>query len=222
MKNEEFALSLSADARARWAEGVLRRVFRDCPADLAVRLWDGRTLAFGRGVPECTFVFRTPGIFRELLLSRDPLRLAEAYFLGRMDVEGDLYAALRLKDYLSTLRLSATEKAGFLFGALRLPKTADGAAATIGAPRSRLSRRLRRARAHSKARDRQVIAFHYDVSNEFYRLWLDEQLSTPVPTSRTRTTTWTGRSRTSWSTSAASCGSDPANGCSTSAAAGAR
>jgi len=171
-QNEDISLSLSLDAGARWAEGALQRVFRDCTGDVAVRLWDGRTLAFGRGAPECTLVFRTPHAFRELILARDPLRLAEAYFLGRVDVEGDLCAVLRLKDHLRALRLSVREKAGFLFGALRLPKTAEGAAAAVAAPGWRTSRRG----AHSKARDRQAIAFHYDVSNEFYRLWLDEQM----------------------------------------------
>jgi len=34
----------------------------------------------------------------------------------------------------------------------------------------------RLSRKHSKALHRKAIAFHYDVSNEFYRLWLDEQM----------------------------------------------
>jgi cyclopropane-fatty-acyl-phospholipid synthase len=29
---------------------------------------------------------------------------------------------------------------------------------------------------HSRPRDRQAIAFHYDVSDDFYQLWLDEQM----------------------------------------------
>jgi cyclopropane-fatty-acyl-phospholipid synthase len=31
-------------------------------------------------------------------------------------------------------------------------------------------------RKHSRTADREAIAFHYDVSNNFYRLWLDEQM----------------------------------------------
>lgn len=174
-QNEDITLSLSADAGAKWAEGALRRVFRDYPDDLAVRLWDGRTVAFGRGAPACTLVFRAPRAFRESILSRDPLRLAEGYFLGQVDVEGDLCAALRLKEHLGALHLSAREKAGLLLGALRLPKT-DGAAAAVTMPGWRMSPRRRLEGAHYKARDREAIAFHYDVSNEFYRLWLDEQM----------------------------------------------
>src|SRR5690606_18731832 len=29
---------------------------------------------------------------------------------------------------------------------------------------------------HSRTRDRQAVSFHYDVSNEFYRLWLDSRM----------------------------------------------
>jgi cyclopropane-fatty-acyl-phospholipid synthase len=31
-------------------------------------------------------------------------------------------------------------------------------------------------RRHSRGGNREAIAFHYDVSNDFYRLWLDEQM----------------------------------------------
>lgn len=165
-------LSLADNPGARRVEDIVRRVFRDYSGRLAVRLWDGRILAFGNGSPECTLVFREPRPFRELILSRDPLRLAEAYFLGRVDVEGDLYAALRLKDHLRSLRLAVIEKAGFLFRALTLGGS-PGADADTAAPGWRASRLTG---AHSKARDRQAVAFHYDVSNDFYRLWLDEQM----------------------------------------------
>jgi len=148
------------------------RVFRDYSGSMAVRLWDGQTLAFGGGAPEFTLVFREPRAFRGLILTRDPLRLAEAYFLGKVDVEGDLYAALRLKDHLQSLRLSAFEKAAFLSAAL-LPGGSAEERVGGAAPGWRASRLAGR---HSRTRDRQAIAFHYDVSNDFYRLWLDEQM----------------------------------------------
>lgn len=142
---------------------------------MAVRLWDGQTLVFGGGAPDFTLVFRESRHFRELILFRDPLRLAEAYFLGKVDIEGDFYAALQLKDYLQSLRLSAIEKAAFLSGALLLGNSAEEDAGTA-LPSWRASQSTRLARAHSKARNRQAIAFHYDVSNDFYQNWLDEQM----------------------------------------------
>ncbi len=174
-QSKSIALPSVAKAGARCAEDVVRRVFRDYPGSMAVRLWDGHALAIGRGAPEFTLVFREPRPFRELILYRDLLRFAEAYFRGKVDIEGDLYAALRLKDHLRSLRLSIIEKTGFLFRAFFLGNSADrGAAAAAANWRMPIANRL--ARAHSKTRDRRAVAFHYDVSDDFYRLWLDEQM----------------------------------------------
>lgn len=104
---------------------------------------------------------------------RDPLRLAEAYFQGGLDVEGNLYTVLEMKDYLQTLNLSAYEKADFLFTALFLGRAL---AFVHSKPQRRKFLSLRPWRAHSKGANRQAIAFHYDVSNAFYRLWLDERM----------------------------------------------
>lgn len=140
-----------------------------------MRLWQGQTVAFGAGSPEFTLVFREPRPFRELILSRAPLRLAEAYFREKVDIEGNLYAALQLKDHFQSLRLSAIEKAASFCGALLLRNSADEALA-CASPSRRTSLSARLAGKHSRAANRQAIAFHYDVSNDFYRLWLDGQM----------------------------------------------
>ena len=156
------------------ARRILRRVFQDWPGRMAVRLWDGETLRFGEPPPACTLVFRQPRTFRDLVLFRDPLRLAEDYFRGRVDVEGDLYAALELQDYLPSLRFSFADRVGLLVAALLLRGDAGGVesgtpARHQGPWRCLLGR-------HGKAANRAAIAFHYDVSDDFYRLWLDEQM----------------------------------------------
>jgi len=165
------ARELRASARARQ---IAQRVFRDYPGKLAVRFWDGEVLTFGGAAPAVTLVFRDPDLFRDLIIHRNPLRLAEAYFQDRLDVKGDLYAALTLKDYLPSLSLSVAEKVAFLFAVLSpavSPAAKGRTQSAPGIPRSRW-----RWRAHSKVANCQAIAFHYDVSNAFYRLWLDEQM----------------------------------------------
>lgn len=162
---------LPASARARQ---VVQRVLRDYQGNLAVRLWDGDTVNIGVGAPDVTLICRDPGLFRDLILHRDPLRLAEAYFQDRLDVKGDLYAALKMKDHLQSLSLSVADKAALLLAVLSpggSPAARERTKWTPGVPRFR-----RRWRFHSKAANRQAIAFHYDVSNAFYRLWLDEQM----------------------------------------------
>lgn len=151
----------------RRAIAVVRRVLRDYPGRLAVRLWSGETVGIGAGPPDFTLVFRHPVPFRDLILSRDPLRLAEAYFRGLVDVEGDIYAVFRLKDHLGALALSIPEKLAFLATALRLGSHPSASVAMQPRPR-RMAGHVRNSR--------QSIAFHYDVSNDFYRLWLDAQM----------------------------------------------
>lgn len=169
-QSQATAMELSTSARVLQ---IVRRVFRDYPGNLAVRLWDGATVSFGARGPAVWLVLRDPRPLRDLVLFRDPLRLAEAYFRGGLDVEGDFYAALELKDYLRTLKLSAFEKADFLFKALFLGGGSDRVDAI---PARRSVAALRPWRVHSKGANRRAIAFHYDVSNAFYRLWLDEQM----------------------------------------------
>jgi len=163
---------LAASARAR---RIVQRVFRDYRGGVAVRLWDGETLRFGAGAPLATLIIREPRLFRDLILFRDPLRLAEAYFQGELDIEGDIYEILKLKDHLNSLTFSAAEKASLLFMALSFGGASEAASGRT-MPARRNPRSLRLWRAHSKSASRQAIAFHYDVSNAFYQLWLDERM----------------------------------------------
>ena len=73
--------------------------------------------------------------------------LAEAYVEGRIDVQGDMLEAVPLAEQI--------------------------AAAAGSHPAQRVSRALFK---HSSRRDRAAIGYHYDVGNEFYRLWLDERM----------------------------------------------
>jgi cyclopropane-fatty-acyl-phospholipid synthase len=75
------------------------------------------------------------------------LALAEAYIEGKADLEGDLREAIR--------------------GAEALSRTQDDA--TFDRPGRTGVRR-------SRATDRAAIQHHYDVSNEFYALWLDPRM----------------------------------------------
>ncbi len=160
------------------AAALLKRLFRNFDGSFALRLWDGITLRLG-SAPESeadsrfTLVCSNPGAVRSLLVGRDPLRLAEAYFRGDFDIEGDFFAALGLKDQLQSLRLPLKDQLAIWLRAWRLPSSA--AAGTQAGPERGL-RHARTARAHSKAGDRAAIQFHYDISNAFYALWLDRAL----------------------------------------------
>jgi cyclopropane-fatty-acyl-phospholipid synthase len=157
------------------AAELLIRLFRHVETAVPLRLWNGSQLQAGRGPaeprPAFALAFRNPRAVWSMVLERDPLYLAEAYFRGDIDIEGDFFAALALKDHLQSLRLSAAERLGALVTALRLRNLDEGGSDT-GAPRlQKLT-----VRRHSKAENRDAIQFHYDVSNDFYALWLDQAM----------------------------------------------
>jgi len=121
--------------------------FAGAPPSLRIKFWDGETFDF-TAAPRVTIALNTPRLMRRFL-SGDIAGLARAYVRGEIEVEG------RLQDVLD-IGIGIAEQLG----------------------RSRMLRSLGRLAAHrpfrhSRARDAAAIAYHYDVSNEFYRLWLD-------------------------------------------------
>jgi cyclopropane-fatty-acyl-phospholipid synthase len=160
------------------ASDLLKRLFRGFEGSLALRLWNGTTLRLGNAghenpSPPFTLVCQHQSVVRSMVLGRDPLRLAEAYFRGEIDIEGDFFSALGLKDHLHSIRMSTLDRVGAVFSALRL---ANPRAAKSRVPTANLPLQGSSVRAHSKTENQGAIAFHYDVSNEFYALWLDETM----------------------------------------------
>jgi cyclopropane-fatty-acyl-phospholipid synthase len=141
---------------------ILSHLLEGYPAPLAIRLWDDRVYRMGQGEPAFGLHLKQPEVLRDLIFSPDPVRLAEAYFDGEVDVHGDFNAAFGLRSHLEKLRFSLIDK-------LNLAKHARKIVA--GTPR-----KTPRADSPHRANGKESIAFHYDVSNEFYRLWLDQHM----------------------------------------------
>jgi cyclopropane-fatty-acyl-phospholipid synthase len=171
----------SALARFRGAEQareLLTRLFRRYPGGINLRLWNGTGFRVGANAAggadsPFTLVFRSPEAVWSAVLGRDPLALADAYFRGDLDIEGDFFAALSIKDHLDVLQMPVGEKLLAAFKALHLRMMNAAARHTeaLFAPSH-----APRIKAHSKAENREAIHFHYDVSNEFYALWLDRAM----------------------------------------------
>jgi cyclopropane-fatty-acyl-phospholipid synthase len=94
------------------------------------------------------------------------LSLGEAFIQKDLDIEGDINTAFNFADYLMQRSWGIIPQMRFAMRLFGLPKPAGTslpgkAAALCGS-------------AHSKDRDRQAISHHYDLSNDFYSLWLDD------------------------------------------------
>ena len=157
------------------AASLLKRLFRTFEGNLAMQLWNGDPLRLGLaepgdGTPPFTLVIRNPGAISAMVLGFDRLRFAEAYFRGDVDIEGDFFSALGLKDHLDSIRLSWRDRLAVLLPALRLQALKKAWPRTVGglSPSQNLA-----IGAHSRIENKAAIHFHYDVSNAFYALWLD-------------------------------------------------
>jgi cyclopropane-fatty-acyl-phospholipid synthase len=116
------------------------------PLPLRITLWDGSTAALSDS-PLVEVKLRQANAAKYLI---NPTldRLGEAFVEGLIDVEGDIRDIIAAADGLAQVG-DAQQGRG------KLP--------------SWLTR-------HTRKSDRKAIEYHYDVSNEFYSLWLDPKM----------------------------------------------
>ncbi len=173
MKSTELQRATPAALRMK---RILERMFQSYTGCLGVRFWDGETMTLGHGTPPATIVFNTVQSFCDFVLKRDPLQFVEAHFLGAIDIEGDLYTVLTQRNHLPSLMPSRRDQLSLLVAAFLFNNSS--AQTESDRKRIRWSRPLEAllSRKPSKELNREAISFHYDVSNDFYRLWLDEQM----------------------------------------------
>jgi cyclopropane-fatty-acyl-phospholipid synthase len=157
----EQAVSLTKDILGRLFTGEAAR-------SIGVRLWDGSLWPDDRP-HAATLVLRHPGALRAMLLPGTELALAEAYLYDDCDMEGDIESILGVADDLAESALGWRQKVAVARDLARLPARARQGGGRRGP--ARLT-----GRRHSLERDRQAVTYHYDVSNEFYGLWLDSRM----------------------------------------------
>lgn len=138
-----------------------------------VRMWDGSETGAADGP---LVHVRSRRALRRLLWAPGELGLAEAYITGDVEVEGDLAEGLRAMRHAVRERGLRPPRPG-VGGRLRAAGTAlrlgvVGPRPPVPAARAGLHGVL-----HSKSRDRAAISHHYDLSNDFYALLLDETMA---------------------------------------------
>jgi cyclopropane-fatty-acyl-phospholipid synthase len=113
---------------------------------LAIELWNGKRYNLG---DRPTVTLRVPAASAvKYLANADLSTLGEAFVEGHIDVEGPMGDAIR---------------------------AAEGLARHLGGDKKGRAPLLFR-NPHSKKRDAEAIRYHYDVSNDFYALWLDARM----------------------------------------------
>ena len=149
------------EAAARVLKAVLPSQRR-----FSVELWDGTILPSTASNDAVLKLNSEKTLGRILRLPLD-VALGEAYIRGDFDIEGDFSAVVEIADHFDALPGWAS-----IPGLLRdVELLRRGAGAAPPAPKASLE-----GETHSRERDRAAIEHHYDVSNEFYKLWLDARM----------------------------------------------
>jgi cyclopropane-fatty-acyl-phospholipid synthase len=132
-----------------------------------VELWDGTAVPSTDGGP--TFSLRTPQALGHVLRSPGQLGVGRAYVSGALDVD-DVEAALALLDSWKPPPIEVRDRAKIAAAAVR-------AGALRSVPHVPDAELRPKGRRHSVARDRRSVRHHYDVSNEFFELFLGESMT---------------------------------------------
>jgi cyclopropane-fatty-acyl-phospholipid synthase len=114
---------------------------------LRVVLWNGQQLDLGMAAPQVTIKIPSASAL-PYLLTPSLANLGKAYVEGKIDVEGRVHEIIRVGSALAANAIEPEGKLGRI---------------------ARLSR-------HTKKVDAEAIRYHYDVSNDFYRAWLDDNM----------------------------------------------
>ncbi|WP_137598021.1 SAM-dependent methyltransferase [Paucilactobacillus kaifaensis] len=112
-----------------------------------VNYWDGTSDVYGDGQPKTTITFREAIPIKEITRNAS-IALGEAYMDGKIDIDGNIQELIE----------SAYENADSFFHNSKfikfLPK-----------------------QSHSEKSSKSDVQDHYDIGNDFYKLWLDDTLT---------------------------------------------
>jgi cyclopropane-fatty-acyl-phospholipid synthase len=134
----------------------------------ALRFWDGSELApTTSGGP--IFTVRSPAAVAHLLRAPGQLGLGRAYAAGELEAD-DLDRVIGLLDSFQAPAIDTKTR-------LRLTLAAVRACGLTPPPRVPASELRPRGRRHSRERDARAVRHHYDVSNDFFALFLDESMT---------------------------------------------
>ncbi len=156
------------------------------PRSFAIRLWDGQCIP-AQGHADFTLVINNPAALRRMFQPPLELNVGEAYVRGDFEVEGENFALAKAMRVLAHTGVMTSvgyieAESPQLYTAARLwnllrawwklphydenenKSNPESLVGISGAP-------------SSQARKRSAIEFHYNLSNEFYELWLGKKIA---------------------------------------------
>lgn len=119
---------------------------------ISIRLWNGNEYSFADGAPVAQLKLYDRKVLLGLFRS-PPLAFGEAYSRGQLDIEGDFY------EFINEISRAYSRKSTRGY---RLQRWRSRLAALRG--------------VNTLSRSHGNVHHHYDLGNDFYKLWLDERM----------------------------------------------
>ena len=159
---------MATDAHLKLTRELLPDLFNGHGDGVGFQLWDGSRWPDENARPT-TLVLKHAGALRSMLIPGTDLSLGEAYLYDDYDVLGPIEPIFALSDGLLERLSQPMARLGLALKVLRLPSARGERLTRRG--RARMS-----GQEHSVERDREAIRYHYDVSNDFYQIFLDQRM----------------------------------------------
>lgn len=170
-----MGLPFSAETQLRSFKDILRSIAEPLDLNVSVRLWNGETVPLGNKVDgKYTIEISGPGVIGRFLRRPTLETLVRLYATGHIAFEGgdlmEFTEALRtekanrrrLKEISKTMLVK--KAAPFLFAKTKATDLEHGFRDDMVG------------RTESKRDNTDYVQFHYDVSNEFYKLFLGKEM----------------------------------------------
>lgn len=132
-----------------------------------VELWDGTVIPATTPPVTARLVLKSDHALGRMLKLPLDMALGEAYLRGDFEIEGDAGTIAGIADDFDAT-FTPGQVARLLAQVQTLRRHSGPAPAPVTASLE--------GPQHSRERDREAIRYHYDVSNDFYRLWLDRRM----------------------------------------------
>ncbi|MEX1008051.1 MAG: cyclopropane-fatty-acyl-phospholipid synthase family protein [Acidimicrobiia bacterium] len=133
---------------------------------VAFRAYDGSS--FGPADARTSVVVRSPDALRRIVTAPDELGFGRAYVAGDIAIDGDIFDVIAMLKNFQNVRVGPQQ----IVSAVKILGVRNLKPLPPPPEEARL-----RGRRHSKERDAAAISYHYDVSNDFYRIVLGPSMT---------------------------------------------
>lgn len=130
----------------------IKNIFYQTKKNFNIELWNGKTISYSHN-PEFTLRFLDKNTFKKLIATPNIMAFAKAFIDKKFDIEGNIVDALKLKDDISSIEMPSKYKIILFLNSIDFLNN-----------------------IHTKKADKKCISHHYDVSNNFYKLFLEDSM----------------------------------------------